>query len=120
MSRVLAACLAVLILVAPAAFAQKDKNKGDSEHTRSVKGLVVTPDGKPAKQAVVFLKNTKTLQVQSFITRDDGSYAFHELNPDVDYELKAEMEGGFVSPTKGLSSFDSRKQPVIDLKLAKK
>ena len=28
------------------------------------------------KQAVVYLKNTKTLQIHSFITKDDGSYLF--------------------------------------------
>ncbi len=107
----------MLLLCSPAILAQEKK---DTEHTRGVKGRVLMPDGAGAKQAVVYLKNTHTLQVQSFITRDDGAYSFHELSPDVDYELKAEMTGGLVSPARTLSSFDSRKEPVIDLKLAKK
>jgi hypothetical protein len=116
-NKLLAGCLAIL-LCSPAALAQEKKK--DSEHTRGVKGLVLMPDGTGAKQAVVYLKNTKTLQVQSFITKDDGSYAFHELSTDVDYDLKAELAGGMTSPSKTLSNFDSRKEATIDLKLAKK
>jgi len=64
------------------------------------------------------LKNTKTLQIRSFITKDHGAYYFHGLSTDIDYELKAEYQGAS-SPTKTLSSFDSRKQAVINLKLNK-
>jgi hypothetical protein len=116
-SRFLAGCLVGLLLCAPAIRAQEKKK--DSEHTRSVKGLVLSPDGKPVKQAVVYLKNTKTLVIQSFITKDDGSYYFHELSPDIDYELKGEANG-LRSASRTLSSFDSRKEPVLDLKLVKK
>jgi hypothetical protein len=113
----LAGVLAVLFLCAPAGLAQEKKK--DSAHTRGVKGKVLAPEGAPVKQAVVYLKNTKTLQIHSFITKDDGSYYFNELSPDIDYELTGESNG-LKSPTKTLSSFDSRKEPVIDLKLVKK
>jgi hypothetical protein len=116
--RFLAGFLAVLFLCAPAVRAQEKKKKG-SDHTRSVKGAVFSADGVAVKQAVVYLKNTKTLQVNSFITKDDGTYYFHELSPDIDYELKAAADG-LNSPTRTLSSFDSRKEAVVDLKLAKK
>jgi hypothetical protein len=66
--------------------------------------------------AVVQLKNTKTLQVRSFITKDDGTYYFLGLSPDIDYELHAEYQGAS-SSTKTLSSFDSRKEAIINLKL---
>lgn len=117
MSRILAGCLAILLLCAPTVGAQ-EKKKG-SDHTRGVKGLVLSPEGQAVKQAVVYLKNLKTLQVHTFFTKDDGSYYFDGLSPDIDYELKGEASG-LSSPTKPLSSFDSRKQAVIDLKLAKK
>ena len=117
MSRYLLAVLAVLLLCAPAGVAQEKKK--DSAHTRGVKGLVLSPDGRAVKQAVVYLKNTKTLQIHSFITKDDGSYYFNELSPDIDYELTGESDG-LKSPTKTLSSFDDRKQVVMDLKLVKK
>jgi hypothetical protein len=62
------------------------------------------------------LKNTKTLQIISFITKDQGNYYFNGLSPDIDFELFAEHEGK-VSVTRTLSAFDSRKQAVINLKL---
>jgi hypothetical protein len=117
MSRLLAGVLAILFLCAPVGLAQE--KKADSAHTRSVKGLVLSPDGKAVKQAVVYLKNTKTLQIHSFISKDDGSYYFNELSPDIDYELTGESNG-LKSATRTLSSFDDRKQVVMDLKLVKK
>ncbi len=92
--------------------------KKTDDHTRSVQGVVTGADEKPVSGAVVQLKNTKTLQVRSFITQDNGSYYFHELSQDVDYELKAfDSHHEASSPTKSLSSFDSRKQAILDLKL---
>jgi len=93
--------------------------KGEDQNVRSVQGSVSDADGNAVEGAVVQLKNTKTLQIRSFITKDHGSYFFHGLSPDVDYEVKADYQGAG-SSTRTLSSFDSRKQAVIDLKLNKK
>ncbi len=93
--------------------------KGDDANVRAVQGTVSDASGNAVSGAVVQLKNTKTLQIRSFITKEQGDYYFHGLSPDVDYELKAEAQGGN-SGTKTLSSFDSRKQAVINLKLDKK
>jgi hypothetical protein len=106
------ALLAVLLLCAPATFAQKKK----AENTRSVQGTVTVADGSLVNGAVVQLKNTKTRQIRSFITKDDGAYHFYDLSPDIDYELKADYQGAS-SNTKTLSSFDSRKQSILNLKL---
>jgi hypothetical protein len=106
------ALLAVLLLCAPATFAQKKK----AENTRSVQGTVTVADGSLVNGAVVQLKNTKTLQIRSFITKDDGTYHFYDLSPDIDYELKADYQGAS-SSTKTLSSFDSQKQSILNLKL---
>jgi hypothetical protein len=105
----------LLTVCASAAFAQK---KGDNA-TRSVQGAVTNADESSVNGAVVYLKNVKTLQVRSFITKEDGQYHFYELSPDVDYELKAEYQGAS-SGSKTLSSFDSRKAATINLKLNKK
>ena len=114
MTRTLTGWLVGLLLLACAlGFAQKDSAM------RSVQGLVSNPDESAAVGAVVQLKNMKTLQVRSFITLEDGTYRFFELSPDVDYELKADWKGT-VSGPKTLSSFDSRKKAVINLKLNKK
>jgi hypothetical protein len=109
---------AVLGLCAAVGFAQAGKKKGE-EPTRSVAGTVAGPDDAPVNGAVVQLKNTKTLQIRSFIAKDGGQYYFHGLSPDVDYELKAESNG-LSSASKTLSSFDSRRDAVINLKLNKK
>jgi hypothetical protein len=106
---------AVLLLCTAGLFAQQKKKKGE-ETTRSVEGLVSTAADAPAAGAVVQLKNTKTLQIRSFITKENGTYYFHELSPDVDYELKADFKGES-SGAKTLSSFDSRRTATINLKL---
>ena len=103
----------ILLLSAPATFAQKKKG---GETTRNVQGTVTVADDSPAIGAVVQLKNTKTLQIRSFITKEDGTYHFYDLSPDIDYELKADYQGAS-SNTKTLSSFDSRRQTVLNLKL---
>jgi Carboxypeptidase regulatory-like domain len=116
MTRYLTVCTMLLLAaLAPAGFAQK---KGEPA-TRSVQGAVTNADESVATGAVVYLKNVKTLQVRSFITKEDGLYHFYELSPDVDYELKAEFQGAASNP-KTLSSFDSKKLATINLKLNKK
>ena len=103
----------LLLVSASVSFAQKDST------TRSVEGAVSSADDSAVVGAVVQLKNLKTLQIRSFITKEDGTYHFFELSPDVDYELKADFQGAS-SGSKTLSSFDSRKKAVINLKLNKK
>ena len=106
--------LAVLLVLAGVSvgFAQK---KGDTG-ARSVEGVVSNPDDSPAVGAVVQLENTKTQQIRSYITKEDGKYRFYELSTEVDYKLKADHNGG-TSGYKTLSSFDGRKQAIINLKL---
>lgn len=106
--------VAVLLLGAVGLFAQGKKKNDDT--TRSVEGVVTTTDDAPAPGAVVQLKNTKTLQIRSFIAKENGTYYFHELSPDVDYELKADFQGAS-SGAKTLSSFDSRRNATVNLKL---
>jgi hypothetical protein len=105
----LALLAAALLLVAIAGFAKDPQ-------TRTVQGAVSAPDESLVNGAVVYLKNTKSLQIRSFFTQKDGSYYFHDLSPDIDYELKAEYNG-LSSGTRTLSSFDTRKLATINLKL---
>lgn len=104
----------VLLVFSPCGLAQ-GKKKADSQN-RSVQGEVHSADDQVVPGAVVQLKNTKNLQIRSFITKEDGTYYFHGLSPDVDYELKADFHGAS-SGTKTLSSFDARKDAIINLKL---
>jgi hypothetical protein len=98
------------------AFADKKDKNGELANQRSVQGSVTDNKDNPISGAVVYIKNAKTLQIRSFVTKDQGTYYFHSLSPDVDYELHAESNG-VTSSNKTLSSFDSRKQATINLKL---
>src|SRR5450631_654411 len=90
MARRIAAFLLVLAL-ATLVFGQGKKNKEPAE--RSVSGGVTDANGDPVPGAVVQLKNTRTLQVRSFIAKEKGDYYFAGLSKDVDYEIKAELNG---------------------------
>ena len=112
----------VLGLVAVVASCQmlalaEQKNKEDLT-TRSVEGVVTDADGHAVAGAVVHLENTKTLQVRSYLSKDDGSYSFYGLSTNVEYQVKAEHQG-FQSDVKKISVFISRKKVVLDLKLDK-
>jgi hypothetical protein len=109
--------MTVLLAAAPAVWAQGKKQAG--EPNRSVQGVVTDSAETPLEGAVVKLKNTKTLQIRSFMTQPNGSYYFHGLSPDVDYELQAEFQGAS-SGTKTLTSFDSRKEATVNLKVNSK
>jgi len=114
------AVLALMVLISVGgAFAQKQKKGAESNDTRTVQGTVTSAEDMPVSGAVVQLKNTKTLQIRSFITQANGSYYFNGLSTDVDYELKADSNG-LTSGTKTLSSFDSRKEATLNLQLKKK
>ncbi|MBC7925650.1 MAG: carboxypeptidase regulatory-like domain-containing protein [Bryobacteraceae bacterium] len=93
----------------------KDKEKGN---TRSIVGVVLDNADNPIEGAVVQLKDKKSLQIRSFITREGGKFHFHSLSMEVDYELKADSNGK-VSNTRALSVFDSRKQASMNLKIDK-
>ncbi len=111
------AAVAILLLaLAGAAFSQSGK-KGEIKE-RTVEGVVLDADGKPVPSAIVQLKNVRTSQIRSFIAQAKGDFFFSGLNPDIDYEIRAEANGSS-SPTKTLSSYDGRKQFIVTLKLTK-
>jgi hypothetical protein len=87
---------------------------------RTVHGVVAEKSSdSPIASAVVFLKNTRTNAVRSYISDDEGNYRFSGLDPNTDYEIFAEKEGA-KSPTRTISSFDSKKEIVLNLKIEKK
>lgn len=92
------------------------KAKPRDPNIRALKGQISLPDGEPAEGAVVKIKNLKTLQVRSYITQKDGKYQFQNLSTNVDYEVKSDFKD-MSSPSKTLSVFDSRLDPVLNLKL---
>jgi hypothetical protein len=95
----------------------------DAKHEaqlRTVRGVVVDKSSEaPMPSAVVFLKNTRTNAVRSYIADEEGNYRFSGLDPNVDYEIHAEKDGA-KSTTRTISSFDNKKEIVIPLKIEKK
>jgi hypothetical protein len=83
---------------------------------RVVSGAVLTEDSQPVVGATVFLKNEKTKAIRSYTSTANGHYYFAQVNMAEDFELWAE-KGGMKSATKTVSSWDSRKAFVSDLKL---
>ena len=108
--------VAVLAVLAAAANAQDKKHEAQ---LRTVHGVVSDKSDNPASGGVVFLKNMRTNSVRSSYTDDTGNYRFSGLDPNADYELHAEKDEA-KSATRTVSSFDSRKDIVLNLKVDKK
>jgi hypothetical protein len=68
---------------------------------------------------VIYLKNVKSQAVKTYIADDSGNYRFSGLDPNVDYEIHAEHDD-MTSSTRTVSSFDSRRDIEVTLKLSKK
>ncbi|HZU29272.1 MAG TPA: carboxypeptidase-like regulatory domain-containing protein [Bryobacteraceae bacterium] len=111
--------LAALLALAAAGAGWAQKPKANEENsTRSVEGSVLDASKQPVSGAVVQIKDTKTLQIRSFITDGQGQYHFTGLSPNVDYELRAEHDGKS-SGTKRLDVFNTKHVATIDLQLKK-
>jgi hypothetical protein len=98
------------VLTVLLAYAQSD--------LRTVRGTVLDKDENPLASAIVHLKNVRTLTVRTYISDSTGQYRFSGLDPNVDYELHAERDN-LTSNTRTLSSFDTRKEIVVPLKVDK-
>ncbi len=106
----------VLLFCGVSASAQDAKHESQ---LRTVHGVVLDKSESPVANAVVFLKNTRTNAVRSYIADEQGNFRFSGLDPNADYELHAEKDGA-KSQTRTVSSFDSRKDIVLNLKIDKK
>jgi hypothetical protein len=105
-----------LVLLAGIAAAQDAKHEAQ---LRTVRGVVMDKSDSPIPSSVVFLKNTRSNAVRSYISDDQGNYRFSGLDPNADFEIHAEKDGAS-SSTRTVSSFDSKKEIVLNLKIEKK
>ena len=116
-SAVLASCLVAGFTLSSSGVRALAEQRGPEQ--RIVQGKVVDGKNGTVNGAVVYLKDDHSMSVKSYITDADGSYRFGQLAQNTDYELWAESNGK-KSPVKTISSFDSKNQFFIDLKIASK
>ncbi len=116
---------AVLLLLAATSFAgaqiqfgggSPPEKKEKPITSRNLSGQITDKNDNPVSDAIVYLKDTKTLSIKSYVSQKDGSYRFNALSMNNDYEVYAQKEEK-KSPTKKLSQFDSRGEPRINLKI---
>ena len=91
------------------------KEQKEQATLRSVQGVVSDAADKPVVGAVVQLKDIRTLQMRSYITKTDGEYHFSSLKVDDDYEVEARNDH-LTSGPKKISIFDNRKIVIQNLK----
>ena len=101
------------VLAEPAAqFGSSSKQ----DKTRLLTGKVLDGGDNPLPNAVVYLTNTHTRSVKTYIVGADGEYRFPALLPSIDYEVYAQYNNR-KSGTKTVSQFDDRSQVYISLKI---
>jgi hypothetical protein len=86
------------------------------DKTRLLTGKVLDGGDNPLPNAVVYLTNTRTRSVKTYIVGPDGAYRFPALEPTTDYEVYAQYNNR-KSGTKSVSQFDDRSQVYISLKI---
>jgi hypothetical protein len=106
----IAGALLLAISLAHALPDKKDKSQG-----RLLYGKVLDQQDNPVVGAIVYLTNTRTHAVKTYIVSQEGTYRFPGLSA-VDYEVYAQYNGK-KSDTKSVSQFDDRTQVYIDLKI---
>jgi hypothetical protein len=90
-----------------------------ADATRLLTGKVLDHGDNALPNAVVYLTNTRTRAVKTYIVSQDGSYRFPSLQPNIDYEVYAQHEG-HKSNVKSVSQFDNRTEVSINLKIDNK
>jgi hypothetical protein len=108
-----ASVLSTSVLAAPAQLFGRDSKQ---DKTRLLTGKVLDGADNPLANAVVYLTNTHTRSVKTYIVGPDGAYRFPALQPSVDYEVYAQYNNR-KSGTKTVSQFDDRSQVYISLKV---
>ena len=108
--------VACALLVALGAVSGVAADKKDKTVGRLLYGKVLDPQDNPLPDAVVYVTNTRTRAVKTYIVGPDGTYRFPALSTAVDYEVYAQYNG-HKSDTKSVSQFDDRSQVYVDLKV---
>ncbi len=104
---------ALVLVISVAAYAAPDKK--DKQQGRLLYGKVLDQQDNTVQNAIVYLTDTRTHAVKTYIIGQDGTYRFPGLS-NVDYEVYAQYKGR-KSDSKSVSQFDDRPQVYIDLRI---
>jgi hypothetical protein len=85
-----------------------------STASRTVDGKVIGKGDAPLPGAVVYLKDTRSLSVKTFICDEEGKFHFGQLAQNTDYELWSEFNH-VKSNNKSISSLDDKKSYYFTL-----
>jgi uncharacterized membrane protein len=113
---VIAALVVTCSLFALAALPTVALDKKEKTVGRLLLGKVLDQGDNPLPDAVVYLTNTRTRAIKTYIVSQDGTYRFPALSTAIDYEIYAQYKGR-KSDIKSLSQFDDRSQVYMDLKV---
>jgi hypothetical protein len=92
------------------------ERKDSSPSGRLLTGRVVDHQEAPLANSIVYLTNTRTRAVKTFIVGRDGEYRFPALSLNTDYEVYAQFNGK-KSDVKTVSQFDNRPSVNINLRI---
>ena len=106
--------IALLAVLATAAHARQEKGQ-----LRTVHGTVYDASGAPIGSAIVYLKNLRTPAIRTYISHAQGLNRFSAVDSNSDYRIHAEHQD-LTSPTRTISSYDSRHDILLDLKVNRK
>ena len=100
----------LLTVAAPA------KDKEGATPGRLLSGRVIDKEDNPVVNAIVYVTDTRSRAVKTYIVGPDGNYHFPALSASVDYEVYAQFNGK-TSDTKRISQFDDRKTLNVVLRI---
>ena len=111
-----ATALFAVFLIALSSLSVALPQKKDKPVGRLLYGKVLDGSDNPLSDAVVYVTNTRTRAVKTYIVGKDGAYRFPALSTAVDYEVYAQFNN-HKSDTKSVSQFDDRSQVYLVLKV---
>jgi hypothetical protein len=112
-------CIVIVTLALVFTLPSVAQDKKAEAQLRTVHGSVIDSSETPVPSGIVYLVNTKTQAVKTYIADETGNYRFSGLDPNVDYELHAEHDE-MTSSTRTVSSFNSSRDIEVVLKLSRR
>ncbi|HEX7894028.1 MAG TPA: carboxypeptidase-like regulatory domain-containing protein [Terriglobales bacterium] len=106
--------LLLLVMIGGVALAATAKDQ--ETPGRLLTGRVLDKQDNPVANAIVYVTDTRSRAVKTYIVGSDGNYRFPALAANVDYEVYAQLNGKS-SDTKRVSQFDDRKVVRIVLRI---